>query len=386
VNPSYTMLRSFLPAVRPFVQRRGMMRCIHDRFSRSGARMYAFPPPNPPEISALAFAANVLLMIVALAAALGGFQRHNTGLRSILRRWGIASALVVAICGFGLAFEECRTYMPLYFGFIWAAALPVTLASVIKQVRGNRPAIRSVLGWLAAIGFLVFLCSPAISIAKQAGRRVQCMNNLRNIGLLFPTEENQAFRYPNMTTEGNPPLNWRTRIYTEFRQVEDSGHQSPTYERTKPWNDPANVALARERFGPFVCPANFNPVDELNRYYTAYAAVTGPQTAFPGGKALAIAKFADGTSNTIAYCEAPGLRIVWTEPRDIDISRDPVGINLPGPRRAESPGTLSSYHSGGATAVFADGSVRFLSNNIKPAVLQALLTATGGESLGDDGF
>jgi prepilin-type processing-associated H-X9-DG protein len=127
-------------------------------------------------------------------------------------------------------------------------------------------------------------------------------------------------------------------------------------------------------------------VDDLHRYFTAYAGITGPQTAFPGGKALPIAKFTDGTSNTIVYGEAPGLKIVWTEPRDIDISREPIGIDLPGPRRGESPGTLSSYHSGGATAVFADGSVRFLSNNIKPAVLQALLTATGGESVGNEGF
>jgi len=347
--------------------------------------MYAFPPLNPPEISAIAFAGNTLLMILALVAAFGGFGQ-NSGWRAILPRWGMAITLVFAVCGLGLASEECRTNMPIFFGFMWVAAAPVTLVSVVRQARGSQPAIRSVVGWLLVTGFLVLLCSPLISLAKQAGRRTHCLNNLRNIGFLFPTEKNQSFRYPSKLADGSPPLSWRTQIYTDFRQVEDSDVMPPTFQRTKPWDDVTNLALARERFGIFICPANFNARDNRDRYYTAYAAVTGLLTAFPGGKALPIAQFTDGTSNTILYGEAPGLKIIWTEPRDIDVSREPIGINLPGPKRGESPGTLSSYHSGGASVVFADGSVRFLANSIKPAVLRALFTATGGESLVNEGF
>ena len=125
----------------------------------------------------------------------------------------------------------------------------------------------------------------------------------------------------------------------------------------------------------------------MDRYFTAYAAVTGPQTAFPGCQALPITQITDGASSTIVYGEAPGLKIVWTEPRDIDISLVTMGINLPGTRRGESPGTFSSYHPpGGATVVFADGSVRFLSERINPAVLKALLTATGGEPVADETY
>jgi prepilin-type processing-associated H-X9-DG protein len=166
----------------------------------------------------------------------------------------------------------------------------------------------------------------------------------------------------------------------------DAEPQIPPFDPTKPWNDVANLALGRFRAGAFVCPANFNRVDEMQRHYSAYAAVTGPDTAFPDGQALPVAKFIDGTSNTIVYGEAAGLRIVWTEPRDIDISREPIGINLPGKGRSQSPGTLSSYHSGGAVVVFADGHVRFISNGINSAVLKALLTATGGEPLPDESY
>jgi prepilin-type processing-associated H-X9-DG protein len=79
--------------------------------------------------------------------------------------------------------------------------------------------------------------------------------------------------------------------------------------------------------------------------------------------------------------ECSGLNIVWTEPRDIDTSKQRIGINFPGGRPGWSSSILSSYHRGGAYAGFADGSARFLSEKIDPKVLHALTTATGGEKL-----
>jgi prepilin-type processing-associated H-X9-DG protein len=94
---------------------------------------------------------------------------------------------------------------------------------------------------------------------------------------------------------------------------------------------------------------------------------------------------ADGLSQTILLGECSGLIIVWTEPRDIDASKQKIGINLPGDRPRTSSSILSSYHPGGAYVVFADGRVLFLSEKIDPKVLQALTTATGGEEI-DDGY
>jgi prepilin-type processing-associated H-X9-DG protein len=346
---------------------------------------YHFPPPAPPSIALWIIATNLLVMVAALAAAFGLFgKRAPQSRKSFWRKFGIIALSVTAVAGLGLAFDELRVFAHVWLVLGWLVIGPTYLISVAAQASGRQPTPKYALVRLGAGGLLVFLILPMISLAQLAGMRTQCMNNLRQIWYLFPTLQNQAFRYPSMTVEGDPALSWRTRIYTEVRQVEDrvvndAGRSPPTFDRTKPWNDPANLALAREKFNLFVCPANFNPTDDSQRYFTAYAAVTGPQTAFPGGKALPISLFTDGTSNTIIYGEAAGLKIVWTEPRDIDISREPIGINLRGSRRGESPGALSSYHAGGAVVVFADGSVRFVSQQINPAVLKGLLTATGGE-------
>ena len=75
------------------------------------------------------------------------------------------------------------------------------------------------------------------------------------------------------------------------------------------------------------------------------------------------------------------LNVVWTEPRDFDVSREPIGVNLGGTGRTDSPGMLSSYHAYGAHAVFADGSVRFIPETIDPQVLRALTTIASGDHM-----
>ena len=90
------------------------------------------------------------------------------------------------------------------------------------------------------------------------------------------------------------------------------------------------------------------PADDSGRLYTAFAAVSGPETAFPGGKALtfdAIQK-ADGLAHTILLGECTALKIVWTEPRDIDTSKQKMGIN-------STSSIFSSPHRGGAFVVTA---------------------------------
>lgn len=94
-----------------------------------------------------------------------------------------------------------------------------------------------------------------------------------------------------------------------------------------------------------------------------------------------LSEMTDGTSNTLAVVEAAGLNIVWTEPRDSKVSHSNLGINLTGPTPTESSALISAWHRGGGHVLMADGAARILSHNIDPAVLKALTTVNGNDSI-----
>src|SRR4029453_13911691 len=99
---------------------------------------------------------------------------------------------------------------------------------------------------------------------------------------------------------------------------------------------------------------------------TDYFFVTGQGTMFETGKAAKLTSILDGTSNTIAMVEVKGFGVNWAEPSELDLSQP---LALP-----------KGNHPGGNIVLFADGSVKLLSNKITPADIRALATSAGFES------
>jgi len=110
-----------------------------------------------------------------------------------------------------------------------------------------------------------------------------------------------------------------------------------------------------------------------------------------GGQAMGckIAQINDGTSNTIMLGEVEqrrnGVGSWWTHwAGGWPHSGTSTGINWPG--RTHSWGNseaFASWHEGGATFAMADGSVRFISENINLSLFGNLGTRTGGELVGE---
>ena len=83
---------------------------------------------------------------------------------------------------------------------------------------------------------------------------------------------------------------------------------------------------------------------------------------------------------TIVVVEVGRTPCPWTSPAAVvDLRR---GINVP----AGFPQGASSEHEGGVFALFADGSVRFLSENMDVTTLRALCTMAGNEAVDDRDF
>ncbi len=59
---------------------------------------------------------------------------------------------------------------------------------------------------IAIIGLLIALILPAISGAREAGRRTQCLNNMKNVSLGIVNYVNGKNRYPNLGTWGENPV------------------------------------------------------------------------------------------------------------------------------------------------------------------------------------
>jgi len=222
---------------------------------------------------------------------------------------------------------------------------------------------------LLAVPILIALLLPAVQAAREAARRTQCMNNLKQLGIAMHNYHDTYGCFPPAyiaDATGKPMHSWRVLIlpFVEGQHI----HQM--YDFNEPWDGPNNSRLAAMMPPIYACPSD---PQAPGANATDYLAVAGPGAIFDGDKRCSLNDVTDGTQNTLMVAEVTGANVNWMEPRDLDVSQMTGAINAPG--GAE----ISSRHPGGAIALYADGSVHFLSNSLPPATIKALATKGGGE-------
>jgi hypothetical protein len=220
----------------------------------------------------------------------------------------------------------------------------------------------------AAVAVGASLLLPAVQQAREAARRAQAMNNLKQLGLAMHNYHDQFGKFPanaNYDKKGKALLSWRVHIlpYIDQQPLYDEFHLD------EPWDSEHNKKLIAKIPPVYVQPTH---ADLAKDGKTVYLAPVGKGLAFEGTEGMKIQNFRDGTSNTILLVEAHrDAAVIWTKPDDLKV--DPQN-----PLKS-----LRSALVGGFHVLMCDGAVRFISDNIEAAVLNSLFTRGGGENIGE---
>ena len=219
---------------------------------------------------------------------------------------------------------------------------------------------------IMAVGFMAALLLPAVQAAREAARRAQCVNNLKQVGLAFHNMHEAEGHFPPAAifdAQGRPLLSWRVAILPYIGQ--ESLYRQ--FKLDEPWDSPNNKALIARMPATYLCPSDGTSLPGTTRYQ----AIVGPGTVFEGTRGIPMSEVTDGTSNTLLVAEGNNP-IEWTKPDDIDIAN--IGT------------ALGSKHPLGSNTLFADGSVRFIRSTKTPLVLRAFATRNGGEVVTEDPY
>lgn len=212
-------------------------------------------------------------------------------------------------------------------------------------------------------GILAALLLPAVQQAREAARRTQCKNNLKQIGLAMHNYHDTFNLFPAAylnDQKGTPRLSWRVSILPYI----DQAPLYNAYSFNDAWDSPHNASLMVP-LAVYRCPSA-GP----NTTATCYATFTGPKSALGAGKCVSIRDMSDGASNTLLVVEACQVNIPWMKPQDLDSN---MFTTLGDPNGA------SSQHRGVVHILLADGSVRAVANGVDPSIVKSLITINGAE-------
>jgi prepilin-type processing-associated H-X9-DG protein len=277
---------------------------------------------------------------------------------------------------------------------------------------------------IGIVSVVVGLLLPAVQQVRSSAARLQCQNNLKQIGLAFQLYHDLFGTLPpghRSASQGGPfPLSgWPLSLLPNLEQAALFANAQAAYAiDPNPFHNPPHTGLTTvvPIYGSPASPGAYSvergTVTGTAAAFTCYIGVAGTSCARQDGvlfqdSHIRIAEITDGTSNTLLVGERPpsadwqygwwyaGIGQAFTgsadmilgvrEPNLLPVTPGscPPGIYSFGPGRISNQCDMFhfwSLHPGGANFLLADGSVQFLSYSLAP-LLPALATRSGGEAV-----
>lgn len=279
---------------------------------------------------------------------------------------------------------------------------------------------------IAIIGLLAALLLPAVQSAREAARRVHCLNNLKQLGLAV---NDYAAQHGFLPAFGWTSIHAALLPHLEQQTLHGTINFSLTALRSAEADD-INITAQRSSLSAFLCPSDYLPSFGTN--YASNAGCGYQAFKFNGPFAnapIALQAMTDGTSQTVAFAEivrgfgksGDQRRVAYTTPpmlradqleefgkycREFPYTAEYINyedrghswlrggipdtmynhVNPPNGRSCNNGGAIQegawsagSLHPGGCHVVFLDGHARFVRDGVELSTWRALGSRDGGE-------
>ena len=279
---------------------------------------------------------------------------------------------------------------------------------------------------IAIIAILIALLLPAVQQAREAARRSECKNKLKQIGLALHNYE---------STYSVFPFGWSSRGWGWATMLLPNLEHQPFYQQIAANTSNFGTSCTSNSdtqtpLGIFRCPTDAGPATAVlpgntikygrSNYMAVFSGValsstlvineTGGGGAFHRNSSRRMRDFQDGLSQTLIIGERGSEKQSGTEKVGGEgywcgiVVNSVIGAAMVvGDTSPDSPmnhrsnasdsasatssvnrtKSFSSQHSGGAQFLLGDGSVRFLNENIDSVTYQNLGTIADGNPLGE---